>query len=61
MHAPAAAPQIDPNDDPILQDIDRSNNLVELFLTRADEKRDEPFLGAKRDGEWHTGEPESGY
>ncbi|MEM7780491.1 MAG: long-chain fatty acid--CoA ligase [Pseudomonadota bacterium] len=38
----------------MLQDIDRANNLVELFLTRADANRDEPFLGHKHDGEWVT-------
>lgn len=37
-----------------LDDIDRANNLVELFLKRADEKGDAPFLGSKRDGEWVT-------
>ncbi|MDY7096831.1 MAG: AMP-dependent synthetase/ligase [Pseudomonadota bacterium] len=47
-------PVIDPNDDPILQDIDRADNLVELFLMRAEEKGDAPFLGRKEDGEWTT-------
>ncbi len=37
-----------------LADVDTANNLVELFLKRADEKADEAFLGAKRDGEWQT-------
>ncbi|MEL7446126.1 MAG: AMP-dependent synthetase/ligase, partial [Pseudomonadota bacterium] len=37
-----------------LNDIDSANNLVELFLKRADEKGDAPFLGRKRDGEWVT-------
>nr|WP_137677073.1 long-chain fatty acid--CoA ligase [Parerythrobacter lutipelagi] len=37
-----------------LSDFDSAKNLVELFLKRADEKGDEPFLGAKRDGDWHT-------
>ena len=37
-----------------IADIDSANNLVELFLKRADEKGDAPFLGAKIDGEWQT-------
>jgi len=37
-----------------LSDIDAANNLVELFLRRADAKGDAPFLGAKRDGAWQT-------
>ncbi|MEL6878440.1 MAG: long-chain fatty acid--CoA ligase [Pseudomonadota bacterium] len=37
-----------------LNDIDQANNLVELFLKRADEKGDAPFLGRKQDGEWTT-------
>ncbi|WP_128891411.1 long-chain fatty acid--CoA ligase [Erythrobacter sp. HKB08] len=37
-----------------LSDFDTANNLVELFLRRADEKGDLPFLGAKHDGEWQT-------
>jgi len=37
-----------------LSDIDNARNLVELFLDRADERGDAPFLGAKRDGEWRT-------
>ncbi|MEP3422517.1 MAG: AMP-dependent synthetase/ligase [Erythrobacter sp.] len=47
-------PVVDPNDDPILQDIDRATNLVELFLKRADQKGDAPFLGRKEDGQWTT-------
>ncbi|NNC53185.1 MAG: long-chain fatty acid--CoA ligase [Erythrobacter sp.] len=39
---------------PVLSDIDSANNLVELFLKRADERPDRAFLGAKRDGEWQT-------
>lgn len=59
MNAPAnpasyAPPIIDPTDSPILQDVDRAKNLVELFLKRADEKGDAPFLGRKEDGEWIT-------
>ena len=38
----------------VLDDIDAANNLVELFLKRADEKGDQPFLGAKRQGTWQT-------
>lgn len=38
----------------MLSDIDSANNLVELFLMRADEKGDTPFLGAKQGGEWQT-------
>ncbi|MGQ7830408.1 AMP-dependent synthetase/ligase [Altererythrobacter sp. Z27] len=38
----------------MLQDIDSANNLVELFLKRADEKGDAPFLGSKRGGQWVT-------
>ena len=37
-----------------LSDVDNANNLVDLFLKRADERGDRPFLGAKRDGEWQT-------
>ena len=29
-------------------------NLVTMFLTRAREKGDAPFLWAKRDGEWRS-------
>ncbi len=38
----------------MLADIDAANNLVELFLRRADEKGDAPFLGAKINGNWQT-------
>ncbi|XUU62021.1 AMP-dependent synthetase/ligase [Erythrobacter sp. HA6-11] len=38
----------------LLDDIDQANNLVDLFLKRADEKGDAPFLGRKEDGEWRT-------
>jgi long-chain acyl-CoA synthetase len=37
-----------------LSDIDSANNLVELFLKRADARRDRPFLGARQAGEWRT-------
>ena len=58
MHAPhmphSARPIVDPSDHPILQDVDRANNLLELFLTRAEQKADAPFLGFKSEGEWRT-------
>ena len=38
----------------MLSDIDTANNLVELFLKRADERSTRPFLGAKKDGTWQT-------
>lgn len=38
----------------LLHDIDNANNLVELFLTRADAKGDAPFLGRKLGTEWIT-------
>ena len=37
-----------------LDDIKSANNLVNLFLTRADAKGDRPFLSAKVDGRWHA-------
>jgi len=37
-----------------LSDVDNASNLVELFLKRAAEGGDRPFLGAKRNGEWQT-------
>jgi long-chain acyl-CoA synthetase len=37
-----------------LQDIDGAQNLVALFLKRADEKGDAPFLGHKEGGRWVT-------
>ncbi|MDJ0978511.1 MAG: long-chain fatty acid--CoA ligase [Erythrobacter sp.] len=38
----------------MLQEIDRANNLVELFLTRAGQKGSAPFLGRKDNGAWET-------
>ncbi len=38
----------------MLSDIDSAQNLVELFLKRADARSDKPFLGAKRGGAWRT-------
>ena len=32
--------------------LERFDNLVSMFLTRADERGDEPFLWARRSGEW---------
>lgn len=37
-----------------LSDFDTSGNLVALFLSRADELGDAPFLWAKRDGKWQS-------
>ncbi|HEX3424462.1 MAG TPA: AMP-dependent synthetase/ligase [Sphingomicrobium sp.] len=37
---------------PPARQLERFENLVSLFLTRATEKGDEPFLWAKREGEW---------
>ena len=58
MHAPqndpVTRPVVNPEDHRILQDIDRANNLVELFLTRAERQGDASFLGRKVDGEWAT-------
>lgn len=34
--------------------LERFDNLVSLFLTRASEKDDKPFLWSKRDGEWRS-------
>src|SRR3954464_11791255 len=34
--------------------LEHFDNLVALFLTRAAEKGDKPFLWAKRDGEWRS-------
>ncbi len=38
----------------MLSDIDAAKNLVALFLKRADERGEAPFLGAKRGGNWQT-------
>ncbi len=54
MHASNIPPVVNPADDPILQDVDSARNLVDLFLKRAEEKGDAPFLGRKQDGEWRT-------
>src|SRR5438067_13010898 len=34
--------------------LERFDNLVSLFLTRARQTGDAPFLWAKRDGEWRS-------
>ncbi len=34
--------------------LERFDNLVSMFLTRAEEKGERPFLWAKRDGQWHS-------
>jgi len=34
--------------------LERFDNLVAMFLTRASEKGDAPFLWAKREGEWSS-------
>ncbi len=58
MHAPQAAHSAsqlaNPADPQILQDIDNARNLVDLFLKRADQKGDAPFLGQKQGGQWVT-------
>jgi long-chain acyl-CoA synthetase len=38
----------------VARQLERFENLVSLFLTRAEEKGDEPFLWAKREGEWRS-------
>src|SRR3954453_20942556 len=38
----------------VARQLERFDNLVSLFLTRADQKGDAPFLWAKRDGEWRS-------
>ena len=37
-----------------INDFDRASNLVSLFLARADERGEAPFLWAKREGQWHS-------
>ncbi len=58
MHSPklprSARKNANPADHQILQDIDNAQNLVTLFLKRADEKGDAPFLGRKTGGQWVT-------
>ena len=38
----------------LARQLERFDNLVSLFLTRAAEKGDAPFLWAKREGEWRS-------
>jgi long-chain acyl-CoA synthetase len=58
VHSPtsphAARAVVNPADHQLLQDIDAAQNLVELFLKRADQKGDAPFLGHKTGGQWIT-------
>jgi long-chain acyl-CoA synthetase len=58
VHSPtlthAARAVANPADHQLLQDIDGAQNLVALFLKRADQKGDAPFLGHKADGQWLT-------
>jgi long-chain acyl-CoA synthetase len=58
VHAPqpahSARALANPADDQILQDIDNARNLVDLFLKRADQKGDAPFLGHRSGGQWIT-------
>jgi long-chain acyl-CoA synthetase len=58
VHSPtiphAARAVANPADHQLLQDIDNAQNLVEIFLKRADEKGDAPFLGHKAGGQWVT-------
>ena len=34
--------------------LEHFDSLVQMFLARAEEKGDAPFLWAKRDGQWHS-------
>lgn len=58
MHSPtlphSARAVVNPADPQMLQDIDSAQNLVALFLKRADAKGDAPFLGHKSGGQWVT-------
>ena len=58
MHSPksprSARRNANPADHQVLQDIDNAQTLVELFLKRADEKGNAPFLGHKSGGQWVT-------
>lgn len=58
MHSPTLPHSlravVNPADPQILQDIDTAQNLVALFLKRADEKGNAPFLGHKTGGQWVT-------
>jgi long-chain acyl-CoA synthetase len=38
----------------LARQLERFENLISLFLTRAGEKGDKPFLWTKRDGEWRS-------
>ena len=54
MQTDYSTPVVNPADDQILQDVDQAANLIDLFLKRAEEKGDAPFLGRKENGEWAT-------
>jgi len=58
VHSPksprSARRNANPADHQVLQDIDNAQTLVELFLKRADEKGNAPFLGHKSGGQWVT-------
>jgi long-chain acyl-CoA synthetase len=38
----------------LARQLERFDNLISMFLTRAEEKGDRPFLRAKRDGKWRS-------
>jgi long-chain acyl-CoA synthetase len=58
VHSPtlphAGRVTINTADHPLLREIEGAQNLVELFLKRADAKGDAPFLGHKAGGQWVT-------
>src|SRR5438045_5676238 len=43
-----------PGEKDLARQLERFENLVSLFLARAAEKGDKPFLWAKRDGKWRS-------
>jgi long-chain acyl-CoA synthetase len=58
VHSPKqphpARAAMSPADHPLLLEIEGAQNLVALFLRRADAKGDAPFLGYKTGGQWVT-------
>ena len=50
----AAVVAIESKGGTLARQLERFDNLVSLFLTRAAEKGDAPFLWAKREGEWQS-------
>ena len=38
----------------LARQLEHFDNLIAMFLTRAEEKGDKPFLWAKREGEWSS-------